>query len=144
MNAVREIIDHDELQAAASTPLHLRSHYLEPHALADAIVRQHQHGYRLLRSFPQGQAAPAAVAGFRIVENLTWGRFLHVDDLLTAPGHRGAGHASTLLIALDQLGDDERCAGLHLDSGVGDDRRDAHRRYFGHRVRPNLRPNCTP
>lgn len=134
-NTVREISDGHELQAAAATLLHLRPHYVEPQALADAIVRQHEHGYRLLGSFPEEHAAPAAVAGFRIVENLAWGRFLYVDDLVTAPEHRGAGHASTLLTALDQLGTDERCAGLHLDSGVGDDRREAHRRYFGHGMR---------
>ncbi len=31
----------------------------------------------------------------------------------------------------------ERCEELHLDSGVGPDREDAHRFYFNHRMRIN-------
>ncbi len=136
MDQVREIVDDHEIQAAAATLLHLRPHHLEPQVLAAAIVGQRQHGYRLLGSFLEERAAaPAAVAGFRIADNLAWGRFLYIDDLVTAPEHRGAGHASALLTALDQLGADAGCAGLHLDSGVGDDRREAHRRYFSHGMR---------
>lgn len=72
----------------------------------------------------------SAVAGFRIVECLAWGRTLYVDDLVTMAAHRGRGHGRALL---DWLGEEAarlECDELHLDSGVGPHRVDAHRLYM--------------
>ena len=72
-------------------------------------------------------AGPAAVAGFRILENLAWGRFLYVDDLVTRSDARSHGHGARLLRWLRRLARSEGCIELHLDSGV--QRVDAHRFY---------------
>nr|WP_205696633.1 GNAT family N-acetyltransferase [Conexibacter sp. SYSU D00693] len=77
----------------------------------------------------------AAAAGFRVVRNLAWGVALYVDDLVTREAHRGAGHATALLAALDDAARAEGCRELHLDSGVQPERQAAHRRYFGHGMR---------
>jgi GNAT superfamily N-acetyltransferase len=73
-----------------------------------------------------------AVAGFRVGDSLAWGHYLYVDDLSTAPDARREGHAGTLLDWLAKEGRRLRCGQLHLDSGTGPERFDAHRLYHSH------------
>jgi GNAT superfamily N-acetyltransferase len=109
----------------------LRPHYADE----DAFVRrvdevQRAEGYRLVAVFEQSTDEAVAVAGFRVGHMLAWGRFLYVDDLSTLPAVRRHGHGRALL---DWLADEGRrlgCEQLHLDSGVGTDRADAHRLYL--------------
>ena len=86
------------------------------------------HGYLLAALWEDGEAR--AVAGFRIAENLAWGRFLYVDDLVTDAHHRGLGLGGELLSWLIERAREAGCDEVHLDSGV--DRMDAHRFYEGH------------
>lgn len=91
---------------------------------------QRAEGYRLLGAFEEGDEEAMAVAGFHVGHHLAWGRFLYVDDLSTLPEARRRGHARALL---DWLLEEARrldCDELHLDSGVGLDRADAHRLYL--------------
>jgi GNAT superfamily N-acetyltransferase len=87
-------------------------------------------GYRLAGAFEPGREEALAVAGFRAGENLAWGRFLYVDDLSTHPDGRRKGHGRALLDWLAAEAVRLGCAQLHLDSGVGPERVDAHRLYF--------------
>ncbi|HYM57111.1 MAG TPA: GNAT family N-acetyltransferase [Solirubrobacteraceae bacterium] len=107
---------------------------------AGALVRrideiQRPGGYRLAGAFDEDEDDAAAVAGFRIAECLAWGRQLYVDDLVTAADRRGRGHADELFVWLVEEGRREGCGELHLDSGLGPDRQDAHRFYFRHGLR---------
>jgi GNAT superfamily N-acetyltransferase len=91
---------------------------------------QRPEGYRLVAAFEGGDEA-VAVAGFRVVHNLAWGtRALYVDDLSTHPDARRRGHAGALLHWLRAEARRLQCDELHLDSGVGPERQDAHRLYF--------------
>jgi GNAT superfamily N-acetyltransferase len=128
---VREIVPPDSALAFAAMRA-LRTHYDD----RDAFVRrvddvQRPEGYRLAGAFEDGREEAVAVAGFRVAHNLGWGkRFLYLDDLSTLPESRGRGHGRALL---DWLADEARrqgCDQLHLDSGVGPERVDAHRLYF--------------
>jgi GNAT superfamily N-acetyltransferase len=102
---------------------------LRPHIAEDQFVarvrRQEDSGFRLAMLQDSGQ--PVAVAGFRILENLAWGRFLYVDDLVTLPAHRSKGYGAMLLAWLRDFAAKQNCAQLHLDSGI--QRKDAHRFY---------------
>jgi len=89
-------------------------------------------GYRLLGAFLPGSAQAVAAAGFRIGDSLAWGHYLYVDDLSTAPDGRRQGHAGALLEWLIEEGQRLGCGQLHLDSGVGPERFDAHRLYHSH------------
>ncbi|MGH2904791.1 MAG: GNAT family N-acetyltransferase [Solirubrobacteraceae bacterium] len=89
-------------------------------------------GYRLIGAFLSDQERAIAVAGFRIGDNLAWGRHLYVDDLSTALEGRRQGHAGALLDWLIEEGRRLGCGQLHLDSGVGSERFDAHRLYHNH------------
>jgi GNAT superfamily N-acetyltransferase len=91
-------------------------------------------GYRLVGAFVSDREQAVAVAGFRVSDNLAWGHHLYVDDLSTAPEGRRQGHGGTLLNWLIEEGRRLDCDQLHLDSGVGSERLDAHRLYHSHRL----------
>jgi GNAT superfamily N-acetyltransferase len=107
---------------------------LRPQLVEDEFVSrirsQMAQGYRLARCDADGR--PVAVAGYRVLENLAWGQFLYIDDLVSDEEHRSEGHGERLfgwLIAEAQrLG----CGQLHLDSGV--QRFAAHRFYLRQRM----------
>jgi GNAT superfamily N-acetyltransferase len=90
---------------------------------------QRREGYRLVGAFEDGASAVAA-AGFRVSHSLAWGHHLYVDDLSTLPAARRRGHARALLDWLIDEAGRHGCDQLHLDSGVGLDRSDAHRLYL--------------
>lgn len=91
---------------------------------------QRAEGYRLVAAFETGTAKPSAVAGFRTCHSLAWDHYLYVDDLSTKSTERRRGHARALLEWLIAEGKRLGCDQLHLDSGVGIDRADAHRLYL--------------
>jgi GNAT superfamily N-acetyltransferase len=91
---------------------------------------QRPEGYRLVGAFVDDRVAAVAVAGFRTGHALAWGHYLYVDDLSTAADSRGAGHGRGLLDWLVAEAGRLGCAQVHLDSGVGLERADAHRLYL--------------
>lgn len=103
----------------------LRPHLAGSEAFLRRVRQQAGAGYRL--AYVQAPEGVVAVAGFRIAENLAWGRFLYVDDLVTLPDQRSKGHGARLLVWLRERAVDEGCQQLHLDSGI--QRKDAHRFY---------------
>jgi GNAT superfamily N-acetyltransferase len=102
---------------------------LRPHVPEGEFVfrvrSQEKYGYRLAVAEDGGEIV--AVAGFRIGENLAWGRFLYVDDLVTSGKHRSQGYGARLLTWVRNYAITEACSQLHLDSGS--QRIDAHRFY---------------
>jgi GNAT superfamily N-acetyltransferase len=109
----------------------LRPHYTEEAAFVERVdVVQRAEGYRLVGIFEDEPAHALAVAGFRVGHMLMWGRFLYVDDRSTLPWARRRGHGRELLDWLVEEAERLGCQQLHLDSGVGPHRTDAHRLYF--------------
>lgn len=95
---------------------------------------QRPQGYRLAAAIDD-EGRVCAVAGFRLLETLYAGRVLYVDDLSTLPGARRRGHARALLDWCAEEAARLGCDALHLDSGVGPERVDAHRLYFNSGMR---------
>jgi GNAT superfamily N-acetyltransferase len=126
---IREIVSPDTAQAFRAMQA-LRTHLRDREEFVRRVDEvQRPAGYRLVGAFEDGTEA-LAVAGFRIGENLAWGRFLYVDDLSTLPEARRQGYARALLDWLLEEGRREGCDQFHLDSGVGLARADAHRLYL--------------
>ena len=94
-------------------------------AFLQCVQQQRQQGYRL--AFISDNGMIVSVAGFRISNNLAWGHFLYVDDLVTAGSSRSKGYGSAMLAWLRDYARDQGCGQLHLDSGT--QRIDAHRFY---------------
>ncbi len=95
-------------------------------AFLERVRAQEASGFRL--AYVSVDGSPVAAAGYRIGENLAWGRHLYVDDLITLPEARSQGHGSALLQWLVDMGQSEGCAQLHLDSATW--RADDHRFYL--------------
>jgi GNAT superfamily N-acetyltransferase len=104
-------------------------HELRPQLIAEEFVervrRQQESGYRLLCLENEGEIK--SVAGFRVSENLAWGRFLYVDDLVTKATDLGKGYGGALFEWLLQHAKAQGCDQFHLDSGV--QRHRAHQFY---------------
>jgi GNAT superfamily N-acetyltransferase len=102
---------------------------LRPHiAESDFLPRvkaQLQQGFNLAYLEANGQVV--ACAGYRYGNNLAWGKFLYVDDLITDAQQRSKGYGKQLLDWLQQQARDNDCDQFHLDSGT--QRKDAHRFY---------------
>lgn len=113
-----------EIAACYPVMRELRAHIAEDQFLF-RIRSQGDAGYRLV--FVQVPEGVVAVAGFRVGENLAWGRFLYVDDLVTRAAHRSKGYGAALLSWLKEHAATNGCSQLHLDSGI--QRSDAHRFY---------------
>lgn len=107
----------------------LRPHLSEAE-FVERVNLQRSQGYQMLAASVEDEVV--AVAGFRILDNLAWGRFLYVDDLVTDEAHRSCGYGSLLLEWLLAYCQQEEIAELHLDSGV--QRHEAHRFYLEHRM----------
>lgn len=126
---IREILPSDTGLAFEAMRA-LRTHLRDEAELVERVDgTQRAEGYRLVGSFEGDDVV--AVAGFRVLHNLAWGKaVLYVDDLSTLPQARGRGHGRALL---HWCGEEARrlgCQQLHLDSGVGLERADAHRLYL--------------
>jgi len=124
-----------ESHRAAVALLELRPRLESVERITSQIDAQRSTGYRVAASFEDGDEDAAAVAGFRVSHNLAWGRFLYVDDLVTRGELRGRGHADAVMAWVEREARRQGCGELHLDSGVGPEREDAHRFYFRHGMR---------
>ena len=91
---------------------------------------QRPQGYRLVAAIPGPAERPVAVAGFRSMHSLGWGSFVYVDDLSTLREARRHGNAGRLLAWVADEALRLGCDAVHLDSGVGASRTDAHRLYL--------------
>jgi GNAT superfamily N-acetyltransferase len=126
---LREILPPDT-GLAFPAMAELRPHFAEETEFVSRVDEvQRAEGYRLVGVFDDAPHA-LAVAGFRVGHMLAWGRFLYVDDLSTLPEARRRGYGMQLLEWLRAEAERLDCDQLHLDSGVGPDRIDAHRLYF--------------
>jgi GNAT superfamily N-acetyltransferase len=134
MPEARELHVGESHQAAVAL-LELRPRLESVERMTSQIDAQRAVGYRVIASFEDGDEDAAAVAGFRISHNLAWGRFLYVDDLVTRAALRGRGHADAVMAWVEREAQRQGCGELHLDSGVGPERADAHRFYFRHGMR---------
>lgn len=119
----------EELARCYPVMAQLRPHLSEAEFIA-AAQRQFNEGYCLLALEDGG--AVRALAGYRLMEMLAYGRSLYVDDLVTDSTQRSHGYGAALLDWLENYARSQQCVLLHLDSGV--QRFDAHRFYFRQRM----------
>ena len=99
---------------------------LERVGFVDRVRTMQAQGYRLLALRVDGQVA--GVAGFRLVDGLSRGRYLQIDELATVPAQRRRGHAAALLHWLAAHARAQACAALQLHSSYP--RHAAHRLYL--------------
>lgn len=126
---VRIASNDEEILSCYPVIAQLRPHVAQ-HEFLERVRDQQQEGYQL--AFIEEENRVVAVAGFRINRSLAWGKFLYVDDLVTAGLDRSKGHGGQLMTWLEATARESLCDSFHLDSGV--QRHAAHRFYFRNRM----------
>ena len=114
---LRHIVDDQELGTAFVLMQELRPHLTDVDTFIAQVRRQAEQHYRLLGLWQEGTLQ--ALAGYRLQENLLYGRFLYVDDLITVSTTRGQGLGAKLLDALKEEARGQQCAWFVLDTALG-------------------------
>lgn len=94
----------------------LRPQLVDAQAYQRQLQRQAAQGYRLLAACVAGELV--GLAGYRELENLLYGRFVYVDDLVVQPGCQRGGLGAQLLAAVRAEAVQRGCAHLILDTGL--------------------------
>ena len=106
--------------------LELRPHLSDREGFVTRVERQQVAGYFL--AYLEAAGVVRSVAGFRLQEKLSAGRFLYVDDLVTRAADASKGYGGALFDWLVAHAREAGCGQLQLDSGVW--RYGAHRFYL--------------
>ena len=94
----------------------LRPHLHDAQLFTNQIERQRAQGYRLLAAYKHNEIL--GLAGYRLQENLIYGKFIYVDDLVVTARLQRAGVGGDLLEAVRQEAIGSGCAHFVLDTGL--------------------------
>jgi hypothetical protein len=108
--AIRHAETEAEIAACFPVMALLRPHLIGVEEFVTRVARQQAAGYRLLAAWRD--TTPLALAGYRFEENLIRGKFVYVDDLVTAAEARRSRIGARLLDAVSVIGRDAGCAHL--------------------------------
>lgn len=114
--ALEHLEDNRALQASLELMRILRPHLIDPVSYAAQLTRQAAQGYRLLAVLDAGEVL--GLAGYRELENLVYGRFIYVDDLVVKPDLQRHGLGARLLNAVRDQARRRGCDHLVLDTGL--------------------------
>jgi GNAT superfamily N-acetyltransferase len=118
----------DRLKAVYPVMRELRADLSEDE-LAELYAAEYQAGYRMAALFDGDECR--AAAGYRLMTNFVSGKYMYVDDLVTAEAWRSHGYGRLLNKYLVELARKEGCGSVQLDSATH--RAKAHRFYFRER-----------
>ncbi|MES1925556.1 GNAT family N-acetyltransferase [Salinisphaera sp. T31B1] len=113
---LRSVDSDPEYQACFNVMRELRPHLSDAAAFTAQARRQATQGYRLLAAWQDDEVK--GLAGYRIQENLIYGRFLYVDDLVAAPEARRHGLGGELIDTLREQAKQQGCAHFVLDTAL--------------------------
>lgn len=135
--SLTNILETSEIQTATNSE-QIRScyhvmHQLRPHltseqSFVEQVQRQLEDGYHL--AFIKDEEKVRALAGFRFLEFLAWGKVVYIDDLVSDMATRKKGYGKKILSWVINEAKKAKYDQVHLDSGP--QRHDAHRLYLNH------------
>ena len=94
----------------------LRPHLTDADSFLRQVLRQREEGYRLTAARYGDQIV--GLVGYRLQENLLYGRFVYVDDLVVLNRHRNDGIGARLLSVARAYAIKEKCGHFVLDTGL--------------------------
>ncbi len=125
--------DDADITASFAVMKELRTHLSDVDVYRAQVRRQMDDGYTLALVRIDGEVA--GCGGFRVHETLSRGRYMYVEDLVTASQKRSYGLGDKLFDWLTAQARERGCAQLEIVSGV--QRGEAHRFY--HRKRMTIK-----
>ena len=114
-----------EIQRCHHVMSQLRT-FIEAADFVQQVSLLKKEGYQLV--FCEVKSSVIAVAGFRILNSLSWQKYVYVHDLVVDSAYRSQGYGECLLQWVINYSRQNGCQQLHLDSGV--QRFAAHRFYL--------------
>jgi ribosomal protein S18 acetylase RimI-like enzyme len=114
--ALRDVQTEAELRACYPVMKELRPHLESVDEFVARVKRQNEQGYRILAAWEHGEVV--ALAGYRLQENLVYGKFLYVDDLIAGEKHRSQRWGAQLLTYLTGYAERADCVKLVLDTAL--------------------------
>ncbi len=117
MVEIRHISNEADLAASFPVMKELRPHLTDSATYVVQVMHQHTQGYRLLAAWQDGKIV--GLAGYRLLDNLIYGRFVYVDDLVVSASLHGSGIGEQLLSAARQQAVAAQCTHFVLDTGLG-------------------------
>jgi GNAT superfamily N-acetyltransferase len=125
---LQHLDDQAGIATAFSVMRELRPHLSTADAFVRQVHRQYAQGYRLIAAY-EGEEA-IGLAGYRFQENLIYGRFVYVDDLVVTARLRRSGLGGELLAEVRRIARETGCDHFVLDTGL--DMALAQRFYYRH------------
>lgn len=113
---LRHLADPQAFEASFDLMRVLRPHITEPANYVAQLLRQTAQGYRLLAAWDAGRVV--GLAGYRELENLLYGRFIYVDDLVVHPDLQRSGLGARLLDTVRVEAVQRGCTHFVLDTGL--------------------------
>lgn len=114
--ALRHAEDAAALRACWPVARQLRPQLAGIDDYLERVQRMREHSYRVLAAWRGDQVL--ALAGYRLQDNLVYGRFLYVDDLVSDETVRGQGWGARLIAATRELAAQAGCARFVLDTAL--------------------------
>ena len=127
---ITEATTDEEILSTRDVMLQLRPQVAPDDYLPSVKRIMQTDGYHLVALRVEGVVR--AVAGYRFMEMLCYGKIMYVDDLNTDENSRSQGHGKMLMDWLKAEARQHGCGQLHLDSGSH--RESTHRFYFRERL----------
>jgi GNAT superfamily N-acetyltransferase len=113
---ITHIESDTDLDASFAVMKELRPLLSDRATYSAQIAQQRTQGYRLLAAWRDG--AIVGLAGYRLQDNLLYGRFIYVDDLVVTASLHRSGLGELLLQAARQQALALRCKYFVLDTGL--------------------------
>ncbi|HET6607145.1 MAG TPA: GNAT family N-acetyltransferase [Rhodopila sp.] len=113
---IRHADDEGTLRACFPLMRQLRPHLADADDFLRRVSRMAADRYRILAAWDGDR--PVALAGYRFQENLVYGPFLYVDDLVTDETVRRHRLGARLLDELTAIAEQAGCVRLVLDTAL--------------------------
>jgi GNAT superfamily N-acetyltransferase len=113
---IKNIESGADMEASFSVMKELRPHLSDCATYIAMIELQRTQGYRLLAAWCDG--AIVGLAGYRLQDNLIYGRFIYVDDLVVTASLQRTGCGERLLQAARLQAIALHCKHFVLDTGL--------------------------
>lgn len=94
----------------------LRPHLYDEQSFVMQLIRQQRQSYRLLAAIQNGIVV--GLAGYRLTENLLYGKFIYVDDLVITEPLRNSRIGAALLAEVRTQAIENGCDAFVLDTGL--------------------------
>ena len=114
--AVRHADTEQDLRACWPVMHELRPHLVSVDDMLTRMARMRAGSYRVLAVWRSDEVL--ALAGYRLQENLVYGRFLYIDDLVTRELARGEKWGERLIAETTRIAEEAGCVRLTLDTAL--------------------------